>query len=152
MKQDYLKQRFQEGRKIEGTTPGIQNSSLGDTGDDDFSIIELLRGVWASPNQGWNLIALPFRDPSAPFNYRLLMNQYSESLRFNFADKGVPNRGITPDATGAHDQLIDAIDYDQIVTQIEVEDFPPSGLKAKNNEPIHHEPGFFYAGVKPYSE
>lgn len=143
MKLDKLKKRISEGRKIEQFNSGMQSSTLGDTGDELFSIIDLLKGTWTSSEQGWNLIALPFRDPDAPFNYRVLMNQYGENLSFNIADKTVPNRGITPDENDSNDQFIDAIDYEQIIHQVAADDFPKSNLREIDGRPIHHEPGFF---------
>lgn len=71
------------------------------------------------------------------------MNQYGETLNFEISDSGVPNRGIIPDADGFNDQLIDAVDYKQLVTQKAVEDFPPSNLRSDNEKGIHHEPGLF---------
>jgi hypothetical protein len=148
MKKADLEKRFSEGRMIERADTATQPSRLGSTGDGQFSLIELLRGTWTSEAQGWNLIALPF--PPAPDKFRLLMNQYGETLRFDVPDKGVPNRGLVPDTMGATadpsdetDQLIDAIAYEQIVIQKEVEDFPTSSVREKNGNPIHHEPGFF---------
>ncbi|EXI80166.1 MAG: hypothetical protein AW10_01943 [Candidatus Accumulibacter appositus] len=148
MKKADLEKRFSEGRMIEKADSATQPSRLGSTGDGKFSLIELLRGTWTSEAQGWNLIALPFS--SAPDKFRLLMNQYGETLSFNAPDKGVPNRGVTPDSMGTTpdpsdetDQLIDAIAYEQIITQKEVEDFPVSTMREKNGNPIHHEPGFF---------
>lgn len=147
MKKIDLDKRFAEGREIERVERGVLPSGIGSTGDDEFSLIELLKGTWISREQGWNLIALP---SSAPNNFRLLMNQYGESLRFNVPDKGVPNRGVKPDAGGKTidpndetDQLIDAISYEQIVVQVAVDDFPASQKREKNGNPIHHEPGFF---------
>ena len=144
MKPEHLKRRFIEGRKLVNIKPEIEPSLLGETGDETLSIIELLKGTWSSPAQGWNLIALPFKDPGAPFNYRLLVNQYGETLRFGpLADINVPNRGIVPDDLGSTDQLIDGVTYEQIISQISADDFPQSTLKSPNNKPIHHEPGFF---------
>lgn len=149
MKQADLKKRFAEGRVIDRSN-GVQPSRLGCTGDEDFDLIGLLRGTWTSEAQGWNLIALPF--PSAPGKFRLLMNQYGETLRFNVPVKGVPNRGITPDVrentydpNDETDQIIDAIAYEQSVHQISVDDFPVSATppRAKDGDGIHHEPGFF---------
>lgn len=160
MKKDDLKKRFEEGRTIEldnlAGTLGKPKSS----GDEELDIINLLRGTWVSEAQGWNLIALP----AAPSDlgtelspdskkFRLLMNQYGETLKFNVPDRGTPNRGVTADAAGGQtpdtsdepNQLIDAIAHEQIIVQKTVEDFPPSvaGVRAANGEPIHHEPGFF---------
>ena len=147
MKKDELEERFSEGRRLGRRDLGVQTSTLGSTGDEEVSLIELLRGTWVSQAQGWNLIALPL---SAPGEFRLLMNQYGETLSFNGPDKGVPNRGVTPDPGGKTQdpndethQLIDAISYEQVVVQKEVEDFPVSNLREKNGNPIHHEPGFF---------
>ncbi len=146
LKKADLEKRFAEGRMLERAFFGVL-SRLGSTGDDEVSLIELLRGTWTSQAQGWNLIALPM---SAPNKFRILMNQYGETLSFNVPDKGVPNRGVTPDPQGETpdpgdetDQLIDAIAYEQIIVQKEVEDFPASDRRAGNGEPIHHEPGFF---------
>ena len=109
--------------------------------DGTVSIVELLKGTWTSEAQGWNLIALP---TSVPKQFRLLMNQYGESLNFNrFADLNVPNRGVTSEGGGDVDQKIDAIAYEQIVHQRAVDDFPVSNLRAVNGDGIHHEPGFF---------
>ena len=66
--------------------------------DGTVSIVELLKGTWTSEAQGWNLIALP---TSVPKQFRLLMNQFGESLNFNrFADLNVPNRGVTSEGGG----------------------------------------------------
>ena len=86
--------------------------------------------------QGWNLIALPV----GPKKFRLLMNQYGETLKFGLADLCVPNRGA---AETAPDQHIDAIAYEQIIVQKAVADFPATKLIAPNGNGIHHEPGFF---------
>ena len=152
MKKDDLDKRFLEGRKIESTTLGVTPSQLAETGDDELDLVTLLRGTWISRAEGWNLIALPaspsdLKVPPVPHsnNFRLLMNQYGETLKFNLPDTRVPNRGVTPDTNDKPDQLIDAITYEQIVVQKAVEDFPVSidGVRAANGAPIHHEPGFF---------
>lgn len=136
-----LDKKISVGRKIERVDLGNLYTRLGTTGDGTFSIIELLSGTWISEAQGWNIIALP---SSAPDKFRVLMNQYCEKLDFNrLADTNVPNRGITQDVTGETDQFVDAITYEQIVHQVEVDDFPVSAKRAGNGEGIHHEPGFF---------
>ena len=99
-------------------------------------LFELLSGTWTSEAQGWNLIALPV----GPKKFRLLMNQYGETLKFGLADLCVPNRGA---AETAPDQHIDAIAYEQIIVQKGVADFPATKLIAPNGNGIHHEPGFF---------
>lgn len=105
-----------------------------------------LPGVWSNEGdfkgRGWNMIALPFS--GSPSGYRLLMNQFEETLTVTVADKGVPNRGLgtRPDpATG--DQTIIALDYEQLISQIAVDDFPVTNLTRTIPKPIHHEPGLF---------
>ncbi len=125
-----------------------------------------LPGTWKGEGTGWNLIALPFEDGRP--QYRLLMNQYSEYLRFKFVDKGVANRGISDDRTSAttptpqpsrpdQDQFIAAIDYEQTIKQIDQKDafaFTDKDGKVQighNDEKligiagtgIHHEPGMW---------
>lgn len=141
MNKDYLKKLFAEGRKIERVDYGRPSSR-----PDASKIVELLSGTWHSEDQGWNLIALPM---SAPNKFRLLMNQYGETLKFNVADKNVPNRGVTPDTDSSApdpmetDQLIDALAYEQTVVQKAAADFPSSAKRETDGKPIHHEPGFF---------
>lgn len=109
-----------------------------------------LPGVWANtpnlPGHGWNMIALPFAtDPSGGLNYRLLLNQYNETLEFKQLDAFVPNRGIAGprDAAVEADQTLVAIDYEQTIRQIAADDFPKSDVTGGPGAPIHHEPGFF---------
>lgn len=45
MKQDTFAKRLSEGRKIESTIAAIQPSSLGETGDELFSVVDLLKGT-----------------------------------------------------------------------------------------------------------
>lgn len=124
-----------------------------EVGDEKLGPLKQLPGTWSNKAEaggidfngfGWNLIALP--SDKDQFNYRILMNQYNESLAFKTADKGVPNRGLdgsnTP--TGG-DQTIAAVDYEQTVEQIAVDDNPESSeeIKGKTPKGIHHEPGLF---------
>lgn len=117
--------------------------------DEPFNLIKTLEGTWISKDKGWNLIALPFKDLSALFSYRVLMNQYAESLTFKLADTCIPNRGITPDNNGKTDQLLNAVDYEQLVCQLAAEDSPVSNLRAPNDKGIHHEPGLFLQILNP---
>ncbi|TMO55830.1 heme-binding protein [Pseudoalteromonas aurantia] len=98
-----------------------------------------LPGVWKNTGQlsghGWNMIALPF--PTGELNYRLLNNQYNETLTFQLVDKNVPNRGINGD------QEVETIDYVQQIEQIAAADFPDSGLAGGAGLAIHHEPGLW---------
>src|SRR5215510_6928379 len=67
-------------------------------GDPDLDVLQLLPGTWSNvPNligRGWNAIALPFASDMSGIDYRLLVNQYNEVLKFTLVDKGVKNRGI----------------------------------------------------------
>ncbi len=111
-------------------------------GDKDLGPFELLPGKWRSlPGRGWNMIALPFAQ--GRFKYRLLMNQYNETLTFNLVDKGVPNRGISDDGSTETDQFVVALDYEQNIIQLAAEDFPVSGEAGDPGLAIHHEPGLF---------
>lgn len=91
------------------------------------------------------MIALPFGDrPAGAAPYRLLMNQYRETLTVTTADRGVPNRGFGPRLDPANgDQTLIALDYEQKINQVSIADFPPSGLTPAIDKPIHHEPGLF---------
>lgn len=134
IKQSQIDQMINQGRTI----------SKANAGDPDLGPFAHLPGTWRSlPGRGWNMIALPFAD--GPFNYRLLLNQYNEDLIFTEVDKGVPNRGIDKldGNTIPADQLLVALDYQQIVTQIAAEDSPVSGLAGSPGAAIHHEPGLF---------
>lgn len=120
--------------------------------DEDLGPLKLLPGTWANkpnlPGRGWNLIALPFATPAGSgFNYRVLMNQYDEELKFSLVDKGVPNRGIRFDPvtgdTTQTDQLLVTIDYEQKINQVAADDFPRSGKAGAAGLAIHHEPGLW---------
>ena len=118
--------------------------------DDPLGPLSLLPGTWKNcpnlPGRGWNMIALPFAaTEDFPFNYRLLLNQYNEELKFDLVDKGVPNRGIAVvnRSVVQADQFLVALDYEQIIFQIAAEDFPESGQAGGPKLPIHHEPGLW---------
>ena len=140
------------------------------TGEDSLGPLKLLPGTWAnirpehrmddnlfkgegtlegkgqSPfdGRGWNLIALPFAEADERRNYRLLMNQYNEVIKFNTIDDKIPNRGITNTRPAEKaDQRIAALDYEQMIAQISAKDISDSGVAGKPELPIHHEPGFF---------
>jgi hypothetical protein len=126
----------QEGRYIAVAQPG----------DPDLDVLKLLPGTWKNkpslPGRGWNMIALPFASP--PADYRLLVNQYDEELKFSLVDKGVKNRGIRKGNPSVDtDQVIVALDYEQRIEQINADDFPQSGLAGTPNTTIHHEPGLW---------
>lgn len=117
------------------------------TGDPKLGPFKLLPGVWKSlPGRGWNMIALPFAaTPASSLDYRLLLNQYNEELKFEYVDDDIPNRGVfrTGGLTINTDQFLVALDYEQTIVQIDAEDNPPSGLAGGPNLAIHHEPGLW---------
>jgi len=126
---DYFKQ---QGRAF--TTTADKDEALGP--------LALLHRRWKTlPGAGWNMIALPFGE--GQFNYRVLVNQYDEKLRFNLVDAGVPNRGINPADPNEPDQFVVTIDYLQQIKQLAAADNPASGLAGPKGLPIHHEPGLF---------
>ena len=97
-----------------------------------------LVGRWEGKGTGWNMIALPFKDsPNPNIPFRILMNQYDEKLDFFTVGDKIPNRGLT------EDQEVSSLDYQQVVTQIDAEDFPDSGLAGPAGSDIHHEPGLW---------
>ena len=127
--------------------------------------LEKLPGTWSNADaldgHGWNMIALPFRkpgrvvlpdepdDPAAPglkSDFRLLLNQFNETLTFTFLDKGVPNRGAAEASLFDADQHVAAMQYIQDIKQIAGDDFPPTPDRPdtpKLAAAIHHEPGLF---------
>lgn len=117
-----------------------------DGSDNLFKGEGTLTGEGKSPfdGRGWNLIALPFAEPGARRNFRVLMNQYNEVLKFFFVDDDIPNRGITADTPAQQaDQTVAALDYEQTIAQIAAKDVSVSGVAGAPELPIHHEPGFF---------
>ncbi len=124
--------------------------SAGLRGDELLGPLALLPGVWKNAGglegRGWNMIALPFATrPGSTLDYRLLLNQYNETLVFDLVDKGVPNRGLSDTGTQA-DQSLVALDYEQVIDQIATEDFPHSNVLGPTHPPgntIHHEPGLW---------
>jgi hypothetical protein len=118
------------------------------TGDPDLGILQLLPGTWSNApdllGRGWNAIALPFASNTSSIDYRLLVNQYNEVLKFTLVDKGVKNRGIQRGAPSLNtDQIVVALDYEQRIEQIDADDFPASGLAGDPYTTIHHEPGLW---------
>ncbi len=122
----------------------------------DLGPLQNLPGLWKGDGTGWNMIALPFDGappPNAGFKFRVLMNQYSEELKFTFVDDDVPNRGLArigeTDVNGnpippVSDQMVVTLDYQQKIAQVAAEDRPDSGgLAGAPGLPIHHEPGLW---------
>ena len=121
----------------------------GKAGDKDLDALKLLPGVWSNepglPGRGWNMIALPFKAEKGNLNYRLLVNQYNETLSFTTVDKAVPNRGLERKRGTLvnSDQFVNTLDYTQGIVQVAADDFPRSGKAGGSNLAIHHEPGLF---------
>lgn len=119
----------------------------GKTGDESLGPLKQLPGTWKNlpdlPGRGWNMIALPFIKEGSSINYRLLVNQYNEELKFGLVDKGVPNRGVDLNDQKNTDQFVATLDYVQSIIQIAATDFPKSGEAGPSDLPIHHEPGLF---------
>jgi hypothetical protein len=118
--------------------------------DPELGPLMLLPGIWKNTEgsrtdgRGWNLIALPFHEEGQFRDYRLLMNQYNEELRFTFVDDMVPNRGrINEPEEGPFDQFVVTLDYQQTIRQIAAEDSSGTPLAGLPGLPIHHEPGLF---------
>jgi hypothetical protein len=85
---------------------------VAESGDDDLGPLKDLPGKWESRGRGWNMIALPFaRTRPGALNYRLLLNQYNETLDFTLVDKAVPNRGVDNTQTQQTDQFVVTLDY-----------------------------------------
>lgn len=117
---------------------------IAQSGDENLGPLQLLPGRWRSRGRGWNMIALPFaRTEVNALNYRLLLNQYDEELNFTVVDGPVPNRGVNDDQSAQTDQVIFALDYEQVIHQVAVEDRPQSAVAGLPGLAIHHEPGLF---------
>lgn len=104
--------------------------------DDETNLGPLagLPGRWTSNGSGWNLIALPFDK-----RFRVLVNQYDETLDFTRVGGPVPNRGLDGDI-----DLV-TLDYNQEIIQVAAKDLPESGKAGGTDLPIHHEPGLWLA-------
>jgi len=132
-----IKKMVKEGR----------SSALAKLNDPELGPLQLLPGTWKNTKKlkgfGFNMMALPFSD--APNGFRVLMNQYDEELTFAVTDKGVPNRGRTPDPdNGSLDQTIVALNYFQKIIQIDSDDFPKTKLHDRfDGKVIHKEPGLW---------
>jgi hypothetical protein len=144
--------QYDKTRAIEQIGSQGRTFAAATTGDNSLGPLSLLPGVWKNepnlPGRGWNMIALPFAtlaNAPMPFNYRLLMNQYNEELKFTLIDKGVPNRGIgrVNCQTVETDQFVVTLDYEQSIKQLVADDAPKSGLAGAKDLPIHHEPGLW---------
>jgi hypothetical protein len=104
-------------------------------GDPALGKLANLPGSWQGQGRGWNMIALP--DNKAPRKFRLLLNQFDETLDFTCAFLNIPNRGIPAD------QFLTGLQYTQDITQIIAVDSEGSSISPLGSAGIHHEPGFF---------
>lgn len=110
--------------------------------DPQLGPLSPLPGTWKSAGLGWNQIALPFAAASGP-SFRLLLNQFDETLVFTLVDKAIPNRGITDSPLAQSDQFTVTLDYEQVVHQIAGTDLPLSGKAGDPQLAIHHEAGLW---------
>ena len=103
------------------------------TGSKELGPLALLPGKWKGNRNGWNMIALPF--DGGLFKFRILMNQYDETLDFTFVGDNVENRGLeevlensnNPPGSPEDDQFVVTLDYQQSINQRVAEDNPDSG-------------------------
>jgi hypothetical protein len=137
-----------EKKQIEKLVSISREVTQAQSGDEDLGPLKLLPGTWKNepglPGRGWNMIALPFATAPSPLDYRLLVNQYNEELKFTLVDKAIPNRGVQRfGVTSEADQFLVALDYEQMIKQIAADDFPVSGKAGPAQAAIHHEPGLW---------
>jgi hypothetical protein len=108
--------------------------------------LALLPGTWQS-TIGLNMIALPSPVPVAAdisLFYRLLVNQYNETLQFEQVVPAVANRGIVPwIINDPADQTIIPLKYYQSINQIQAKSIP-IGNSSLGITPLHFEPGWFF--------
>jgi len=140
-----LKERYGKGRDV----------SIADQGNDNLGNLKHLPGAWINSKdgeetgfegRGWNMTVLPFENPAGGRgDFRVLVNQYNETLQFDTVDGPVPNRGIDQSTNTNTDQEIFALDYQQGIKQIAVGDSPETdaSIQGPVGGTIHHEPGFF---------
>lgn len=124
--------------------PSMRTIAPAVTGDASLGPLAQLPGTWTNRAEvGWNVIALPWTIDGTVETFRLLVNQYTEVLKFTLVDGPVPNRGFA--RVGEHnvnrDQLVTALDYEQAITQSAADSLPVSSLKGEPGLTIHHEPG-----------
>lgn len=108
-------------------------------------------GVWrnADPGgpSGWSMIALPCRArENFRFDYRLLLQQFDETLTVTAAESSLSNRGVSLHGNVAvddHDQRLHALNYQQQIRQRLAQDFPPTDRLGAAGQVIHHEAGLW---------
>jgi hypothetical protein len=125
--------------------------TVADPGDPDLGPLRHLPGTWIGKAKGFNMIALP-HDNDDLSQYRLLLNQYDEHLTFSLVDKAVPNRGLDDAESNQSDQLVVALNYEQVVHQVAAVDRPETDLAGPAGKAIHHEVGLFLHTLNEVSD
>jgi hypothetical protein len=77
--------------------------------EDQLGPLAALVGTWRG-NTGWNMIAVPARQPDGNPTFKLLVQNYSETITFTPIGAPVPNRG------GVDEQFITGLVYNLTVT------------------------------------
>ncbi|MDF2434106.1 MAG: hypothetical protein JWP44_3737 [Mucilaginibacter sp.] len=77
--------------------------------EDQLGPLASLVGTWRG-NTGWNMIAVPARQPDGNPTFKLLVQNYSETITFTPIGAPVPNRG------GVDEQFITGLVYNLTVT------------------------------------
>lgn len=116
----------------------IQPAVFGDVAN--LGLLATLPGKWVGQGRGWNMIALPVdkaHSGGKRFEFRLLLNQFDETLEFTNELTGVPNRGF-PD-----DQHLNGLQYIQDISQLIAVDSLGSQISPVGPAGIHHETGLF---------
>ncbi len=144
------------GPEIQAVMSVARSHRIAHQNEPGLGHLGLLPGVWGNADayvdHGWNMIALPLKVPGTQITppqssaFRLLLNQYNETLTFSVIDTGVPNRGPGQTLLFDTDQHLAALQYIQDITQNSATDFPttpstPDTPKAVAG--IHREPGLF---------
>jgi hypothetical protein len=148
-----------DANQLRAAVAGGRSVTKATAGDPALGDLTLLPGTWANADNlaghGWNMIALPYKqpgravDPNTPdqqSDFRLLLNQFNETLEFTTVDKAVPNRGAAFAHVFDRDQHLAALQYIQHIVQIAAVDAPATADTAdtpKGAAAIHHEPGLF---------
>ncbi len=147
---------------VSGTKQKVLNDVMHDkrrfeipkAGDERLGALKELPGIWKNEpdlkGRGWNIIALPFISSGTQIDYRILVNQYNEELKFTRLQGKVPNRGVLREDDDNLDQFLIALDYEQSITQLKADDFPKSSATdpsldrvGGSGAAIHHEPGLW---------
>jgi hypothetical protein len=140
--------------QLQAAVAAGRSQAMAVRGDPNLGTLGGLPGTWANQDElaghGWNMIALPYVNPGSPVtpqqpsDFRLLLNQFDETLIFSMVDNNVPNRGAATQVLFDADQHVAALQYIQNIVQSAAADFPPTpntNDTPKGTAGIHHEPG-----------